>query len=83
MTFRFSSFGNTRIGLPSYTSYRYHYLRLRTMSTQKDTSQQSDISTMTAHTADGSFKRAPSSFRNTIEKGGQFEVEKGGWAIGL
>ncbi|KZP01982.1 hypothetical protein FIBSPDRAFT_880647 [Athelia psychrophila] len=42
----------------------------------KDTTSQSDISKMTAHGADGSFKRAASSFRNTIEKGGKFDVEK-------
>ena len=27
--------------------------------------------------ADGSFKRKPSTFRNTIERGGKFEPEKG------
>jgi putative glutathione S-transferase len=32
---------------------------------------------MVAHDADGSFKRAASSFRNAIEKGGKFEAEKG------
>ncbi|KZP11876.1 hypothetical protein FIBSPDRAFT_961941 [Athelia psychrophila] len=42
----------------------------------KDTTSQSDISKMTVHAADGSFKRPASSFRNTIEKGGKFEVEK-------
>ncbi|KAF7972886.1 hypothetical protein HWV62_16680 [Athelia sp. TMB] len=46
------------------------------MTSKKDTTAQSDISVMTAHDADGSFKRAASSFRNTIEKGGQFDVEK-------
>lgn len=49
----------------------------RTMSMNKGTSSQSDISKMAAHDADGSFKRAASSFRNVIEKGGKFEAEKG------
>jgi hypothetical protein len=29
------------------------------------------------HQPDGSFKRAASSFRNFIEKGGKFEAEQG------
>ena len=29
------------------------------------------------HKPDGSFNRAPSSFRDVIEKGGRFEPEKG------
>jgi putative glutathione S-transferase len=45
------------------------------MSTKKDTFQ-SDISKMAAHEADGSYKRAASSFRNNVEKGGVFEAEK-------
>jgi putative glutathione S-transferase len=45
-----------------------------TMST-KDVSRQSDITKMTT-SADGAFKRAASSFRNVIEKGGQFPPEK-------
>ena len=50
------------------------YQRARKMS--RDVSNQSDISKMTAE-PDGSFKRAPSSFRNFIQKGGQFSPEKG------
>lgn len=46
------------------------------MST-KDTSHQSDIGKMQAHNPDGSFNRASSTFRDTIEKGGKFEPEKG------
>ena len=44
----------------------------------KDTTLQSDISKMKVE-ADGSFKRADSSFRNTIAKGSRFEPEKGGF----
>ncbi|KAF5389512.1 hypothetical protein D9757_004197 [Collybiopsis confluens] len=44
------------------------------MST-KDVSHQSDIAKMKVQ-PDGSFKRLDSTFRNTIEKGGQFEPEK-------
>ncbi|KAF9476950.1 glutathione S-transferase [Pholiota conissans] len=44
------------------------------MSTTKDASLQSDIGKMKRE-ADGSFKRADASFRNTIEKGGKFEPE--------
>ncbi|KDQ50360.1 hypothetical protein JAAARDRAFT_142100 [Jaapia argillacea MUCL 33604] len=40
----------------------------------KDVSLQADISKMGSQ-PDGSFKRAPASFRNTIEKGGKFEPE--------
>ena len=37
-----------------------------------------DHSDVTAeNNTDGSFKRAPSSFRGKIEKGGEFEPEKG------
>jgi putative glutathione S-transferase len=46
------------------------------MSTKKDAILQSDI-TKFKHEADGSFKRAPSVFRSFIEKGGEFEAEKG------
>ena len=42
----------------------------------RDVSHQSDI-TRFKNEDDGSFKRAASSFRNTIEQGGQFEPEKG------
>jgi len=42
------------------------------MSSTKDTTLQSDIAKMKTE-PDGSFKRADSSFRNTIEKGGKFE----------
>jgi len=45
------------------------------MSTKKDSILQSDITKMT-HQPDGSFKRAASSFRNFIEKGGKFEAEQ-------
>ena len=48
--------------------------RLRTMS--RDVSQFSDISKSKTE-ADGSFKRAPSSFRNFIQAGGKFPPEKG------
>lgn len=44
------------------------------MTTSKDAIQQSDITKMKTE-PDGSFKRAASSFRNIIEKGGQFEPE--------
>lgn len=49
----------------------------RTMATvARDVRGQSDISQMNTE-QDGSFKRKPSSFRNTIEKGGRFEPEVG------
>ena len=55
---------------------RYPVCLASFMSTQRDVSHLSDITQMkTEH--DGSFKRAPSSFRNFIEKGGRFEPEKG------
>jgi len=41
----------------------------------RDVSQQSDISKMTTE-SDGAFKRAPSSFRNFIQAGGQFPPER-------
>ncbi|KAF8652406.1 hypothetical protein AX16_004434 [Volvariella volvacea WC 439] len=40
----------------------------------RDTTSQSDITKMETE-PDGSFKRAPASFRNVIEKGGKFEPE--------
>ncbi|ESK92436.1 glutathione s-transferase [Moniliophthora roreri MCA 2997] len=46
------------------------------MSTSRDVSNQSDISKSKYHDEDGSFKRAPSSFRDVIEKGGKFEPAK-------
>lgn len=46
------------------------------MTTSRDTVLQSDITKMKTE-KDGSFKRADASFRNTIEKGGQFEPESG------
>lgn len=45
-------------------------------SASRDVSGQSDIKKMTT-SGDGSFKRKASTFRNTIEKGGKFEPEKG------
>ncbi|KAF5311020.1 hypothetical protein D9619_007902 [Psilocybe cf. subviscida] len=45
------------------------------MSTTKDTAAQSDIQKMKTE-PDGTFKRLDSTFRDTIEKGGQFEPEK-------
>ncbi|KAG6883680.1 hypothetical protein C0993_004701 [Termitomyces sp. T159_Od127] len=44
------------------------------MSTTQDHTPQSDIGKMKTE-ADGSYKRADASFRNTIEKGGRFEPE--------
>ena len=46
------------------------------MTTQRDVSKFSDISKGVAE-ADGTFKRKASSFRRFIEKGGEFEPEKG------
>ncbi|KAI0676242.1 glutathione S-transferase [Trametes maxima] len=46
------------------------------MSNQRDVSNWSDISKSKPE-ADGSFKRRPSSFRETIQKGGKFAPEKG------
>lgn len=45
------------------------------MSAARDVASQTDIGRMKTE-ADGSFNRAPSSFRNTIEKGSKFEAEK-------
>jgi putative glutathione S-transferase len=46
------------------------------MTTKKDTSLQSDFAKL-KHEPDGSYKRIPSVFRSFIEKGGQFEAERG------
>ncbi|KAH8113792.1 glutathione S-transferase [Phellopilus nigrolimitatus] len=46
-----------------------------TMPGARDVSSQSDIAKMNTD-SDGSFKRKPSTFRNTIEKGAKFEPEK-------
>ena len=47
------------------------------MSTGTDNTQKPFDLLKGAINPDGSFNRAPSSFRRTIEKGGQFEPEKG------
>lgn len=47
-----------------------------TTKSSSDVSHLSDISKMKTED-DGSFKRKASSFRNFVEKGGQFEPEKG------
>ena len=49
-------------------------------SDSRDVSGQSNIAKM-ASAEDGSFKRKASTFRNTIEKGGRFEPEKGEFTI--
>ena len=46
----------------------------------RDVTHQTDITLMKTE-SDGSFKRAPSTFRNTIEKGGQFPPEKGAFGL--
>ncbi|KAI0754225.1 glutathione S-transferase [Daedaleopsis nitida] len=46
------------------------------MSTQRDVSNFSDISKSKTE-ADGSFQRKASSFRNSIQSGGEFQPEKG------
>lgn len=46
------------------------------MSTPKDSVSQSDVNLMKRE-PDGSFKRADSSFRDIIEKGGKFAPEEG------
>ena len=46
------------------------------MSTARDVSNQSDISKLRVED-DGSFRRKPSTFRNTVEKGGKHEPEAG------
>ena len=53
-----------------------NYRQIRKIKMSRDVSSQSDISKMNVE-PDGSFKRAPSSFRNFIQKGGQFPPEKG------
>jgi len=54
------------------TSYKCQ----KTPKMSRDVSGQSNINKMNVE-PDGSFKRAPSSFRNSIQKGGQFPPEKG------
>jgi putative glutathione S-transferase len=49
---------------------------IRTMTSTKAATAQSDIGKMKLE-PDGSFKRAPASFRNFIESGGRFPPEKG------
>ena len=49
---------------------------IRTMSTARDTTNQSDITKMKTE-PDGSFKRLDASFRNIIQRGGKFEPERG------
>ena len=72
---------DTDTNINSYSRFHrdiYHNSRAA-MSTQtqaRDVSSQSDISKMKTD-SDGSFKRKPSTFRNTIEKGGRFEPERG------
>ncbi|KAG1826633.1 glutathione S-transferase [Suillus variegatus] len=58
---------------PSSHSLLHH---IRTMTSTKDVSGQSDIGKLRAE-SDGSFKRAPSSFRNFISNDGKFQPEKG------
>ncbi len=48
----------------------------RAMST-RDVTHLTDITTRQQSAADGSFQRPASSFRKSIEKGGEFEPEKG------
>ena len=48
----------------------------QTRKMSREVSSQSDISKMKVE-PDGSFKRAPSSFRNFVQKDGQFPPEKG------
>ena len=48
----------------------------QTRKMSQDVSGQSDINKMKVE-PDGSFKRAPSSFRNFVRKGAQFSPEKG------
>lgn len=48
------------------------------MAAERDAKAQSDIARAdNYHNPDGSFRRAPSSFRDFIQKGGKFEAEKG------
>ena len=46
------------------------------MTSTRDTSLQADIGKMKLE-ANGSFNRAASSFRNSIQKDGQFTAERG------
>ena len=57
---------------PLFTAFKHQ----QTRKMSRDVSGQSDIGVM-GREPDGSFKRAPSSFRNFIQKGGQFPPEKG------
>ena len=52
------------------------HLRTTLMASARDISHLSDISKLKTE-EDGSFKRQVSQFRNFIEKGGDFEPEKG------
>jgi hypothetical protein len=66
-----------RLSVPSVsTSFLCRAIAFNNMAHKPDVSHQSDISKMkTEH--DGSFKRAASSFRSTIVKGGDFEPVDG------
>ena len=50
--------------------------RTFTMTSARDTSLQADIGKMKL-APDGSFNRGPASFRNWIQKSGQFTAERG------
>ena len=52
--------------------------RTTSMAPVKDVTHLSDIGKLQTE-RDGSFNRQPSQFRDTIEKGGKFEPEKGGY----
>ena len=64
--------------LPNSKCLKPRSISLFTTMATKDTTLQSDISKMKTE-PDGSFKRADSSFRNTIAKDSQFEPEIGGF----
>lgn len=64
--------GRSSVPQHAYTTPKLH---LRTMAT-RDVTHLSDISKGKME-PDGSFKRKASSFRNFIEKGGEFAPEKG------
>ncbi|THH06032.1 hypothetical protein EW145_g4371 [Phellinidium pouzarii] len=51
------------------------------MAATRDVRNLTDISQM-PKSEDGSFKRKPSTFRNSVEKGGKFEPEKGKSTLG-
>ena len=76
-----SPINTTRSGRSSiphaFTPQRTPKLHLRAMAT-RDVTHLSDISKGKME-PDGSFKRKASSFRNFIEKGGEFAPEKGEW----